>query len=124
MGSRGSFIDVGNGNFSFRENGQTYSSIGNWKNIKVLARDNGSVKAPEFSHTAERIYAIVQNGKLKHLAFYDKEHRQSAAIDLLHEHKGIIPHKHMYLNHSDSGIPISAEEKQLIKELKRRFRLQ
>ncbi len=124
MGSRGSFVNVSQGNFSFKENGQTYYSIGNWNNVKVLVRNGNSVKAPEFSHTAERIYAIVQNGKLKHLAFYDKEHKQAISIDLLHEHKGIMPHKHLYLNHSDNGIPINAEEKKLIYELKRRFRLQ
>lgn len=124
MGSRGSFVDVSQGNFSFRENGQTYYAIGNWNNVKVLVRNGSSVKSPEFSHTAERIYAIVQNGKLKHLAFYDKDNKQSTSIDLLHEHKGIKPHKHLYLNHNDNGIPITAEEKKLIQELKRRFRLQ
>lgn len=124
MGSRGSFVNVQNGDFSFKEIGQTYYSIGSWNNIKILVRKGNSTKAPEFSHTAERTYAIVQNGKLKHLAFYDKEHRQSISIDLLHEHKGIKPHKHLYLNHSDAGIPITADEERLILELKRRFGLQ
>lgn len=63
--------------------------------VKVIVRDKGSVKAPEFSHTANRIYAVVQDGKLKHLN----------------------------LDHSDSGIPLSAEEEKLVKKIKRRIGL-
>ena len=43
-------------------------------NIKVLERPNKSVKAPEMSHTENRIYAILQKGELKHIAFYDDKH--------------------------------------------------
>lgn len=54
----------------------------------------------EFSHTSERIYAIVKDGKLKHLAYYDKKHRQSVSIELAHPHNGIQPHRHVYLSHN------------------------
>ncbi len=123
MGSRSSFRNVNTGNFSFVEDGQTYCSIGEFDNVKILVKSSGSVKAPEFSHTENRIYAIVQNGSLKHLAYYDENHRQSISIDLMHSHRGIRPHKHLYLDHSDNGIPISREEDALITEVKRRFNL-
>lgn len=62
MGSRSSFKNVGAGDFRFVENGETYLSIGSFDNVKILIKERGSVKAPEFSHTEERIYAIIQNG--------------------------------------------------------------
>lgn len=75
MGSRSSFKDVKAKNFSFVEGGKTYRSIGGFDNVKILVKESGSVKAPEFSHTANRIYAIVQNGALKHLAYCDENHK-------------------------------------------------
>ena len=76
MGSRGAFENVDLGNFHFKEGGQNYHSVGEVDGIQVIIQDSGSVKAPEFSHTANRSYAIVQNGKLKHLTFYDETHSQ------------------------------------------------
>ena len=49
--------------FAFKEGGQTYFSVGMiGDNIKVLERPGTSVKAPEYSHTENRIYAIMQKG--------------------------------------------------------------
>lgn len=125
MGSRGAFVNVANGDFSFNENGQTYYSVNEWpeKGIKLLVRPNESVKAPEFSHSPERIYAILQKGRLKHLVFYGKNHKQTVCIDLTHSHHGVQPHKHLNLNHNDQGISLSAEEQSLINDLKRKFHL-
>jgi len=123
MGSRSSFKNAGAGDFRFVENGKTYLSIGGFDNVKILVKENGSVKAPEFSHTENRIYAIIQNGALKHLAYYDENHKQAVSIDLLHAHHGVQPHKHLYLDHSDNGIAISAEEEELIRKIKRKFNL-
>lgn len=123
MGSRGAFADVNTGNFSFVDGGQTYHSLGEIDGVKVIIRDKGSVKAPELSHTANRIYAVVQDGKLKHLTFYGDDHKQAVSIDLLHPHHGLMPHKHLNLDHSDSGITLSADEEKLVKKIKRRFGL-
>lgn len=123
MGSRGAFENVDLGNFHFKEGGQNYHSVGEVDGIQVIIQDSGSVKAPEYSHTANRSYAIVQNGKLKHLTFYDETHSQVVSIDLMHQHHGLMPHKHLNLDHSDKGIPISKEEEALIKTIKRRFGL-
>ncbi len=123
MGSRSSFRNVGSKNFEFVDNGQTFITVGSFENVQILIKERGSVKAPEFSHTENRIYAVTQNGALKHLSFYDENHNQAVAIDLLHSHRGLQPHKHLYLDHSDNGIPISSEERNLIEKIKREFHL-
>ena len=79
MGSRGAFVNVSTGNFTFVEGGKRYYSIGSLSsdsNVKVLLQSEGTVKAPEYSHTADRVYAVVQNGLLKHISFYDKNHKK------------------------------------------------
>ena len=123
MGSRGAFQDVNNGNFNFVEGGQTYHSIGEVDGVKVLVKTSGSVKAPEYSHTDNREYAIVQNGMLKHLTFYDENHKQTVSIDLAHSHNGLQPHKHLNLNHNDKGIAITKEEQALVDKICRRYNL-
>ena len=125
MGSRGSFVDVAAGDFTFKDNGINYFSVGNLStdsNVKVLLQKTGSVKAPEYSHTAERVYAIVQNGRLKHLTFYDADHKQAVSIDLTIPHDGMLPHKHLYLDHT-TAYPINKTESELIKKIKREFHL-
>ena len=65
MGSRGAFINVNINNFSFTVGGQHYKTLGvlsNNSNVKVIVQDSNNVKAPEYSHTADRIYAIVKKG--------------------------------------------------------------
>ncbi len=127
MGSRGAFVDVNAGDFTFKDNGQKYFSIGSLSsdpNVKVLVQSEGSVKAPEFSHTAGRIYAITQDGALKHLTYYD-EHNQHISVDLLHPHKGVQPHVHVDLNHDPKlhGVPPTAEQIALINKIKKEFHL-
>ena len=123
MGSRGAFENVDLRYFSFKEDGQNYHTIGEVDGIQVIIQDSGSVKAPEYSHTVNRIYATIQNGKLKHLSFYDENHKQVVSIDLLHQHHGLMPHKHLNLDHSDSGIPITVDDEKMIRKVKRRFGL-
>ena len=128
MGSRGSFVDVTAGDFTFTAGGQHYKSLGILStnpNVKILVQDSKSVKAPEYSHTPNRIYAIVKNGELKHLAYYDENHNQAVSIDFAHDHKGVRPHRHEYLNHNKNapGIPPTEEENMLIRKIKREFHL-
>ena len=128
MGSRGAFVDIKKGNFDFVEDGQHYMSLGTLSsdpNVKILIQDSNNVKAPEFSHTPGRIYAIVKEGQLKHLAYYDDEHKQSVSIDFAHEHNGVKPHRHVYLSHNkkDPGIPPTASEMKLIKKIKKEYGL-
>lgn len=124
MGSRGAFQNVEMGDFTFTENGKSYSSVGTVDNVKVLIKTTqGSVKAPEFSHTENRMYAIIQNGELKHLTYYDENHKQARSIDFGHRHNGVQPHVHIYLNHDrDSpGISPTEEKLKLADKIRRRF---
>lgn len=128
MGSRGAFENVDIGNFAFREGKQHYKSIGSLStdaNVKVIVQDSNNVKAPEYSHTAGRIYAVVKNGQLKHLAYYDKNHNQAVSIDFSHAHKGVQPHRHIYMSHNknDPGSPPTADEAILIEKIKKEYHL-
>lgn len=126
MGARGAFVDVNMEDFTFVEGGQQYQSIGMSGEVKVLIQTKGGVKAPEFSHTPNRVYAVVQDGKLKHIAYYDDKHKQAVSIDLLHEHKGVKPHRHEYMSHNknDPGIPPTPAEMALIRRIKKEYGLQ
>ncbi len=122
MGSRGAFISVERGDFNFVENGKRYDTIGIIDDIQILTMGNvKNVKAPEYSHSSNRIYVIVKNGQLKHIAFYDENHKQIKVIDLEHKHCGIKPHIHYNMDHSDRGIPLSKEDCDLINKIKRRL---
>ncbi len=128
MGSRGSFVDVDRGDFTFKEGGKQFTAIGTLKsnpNVKILVQNTKAVRAPEYSHTPNRIYAIVKDGQLKHLAFYGPDRKQKICIDFLHSHKNVQPHCHFDLKHnkSDPGIPPTAEQLQLIEQIRKEFKL-
>lgn len=128
MGSRGAFVDVNTGDFDFVENGQHYMSLGTLSsdsNVKIIVQDSNNVKAPEYSHTPGRLYAIVKDGQLKHLAYYDEFHKQAVSIDFAHEHNDVKPHRHVYLSHNkkDPGVPPTDSEKTLIKIIKKEYGL-
>lgn len=122
MGGRGSFVNVNTGNFAFVDGGQTYFDIGTiGDNIKILERPGKSVKAPEVSHTENRVYAIVQKGELKHIAFYDKNHNQVKSIDFMHEHgwNHEKPHVHFNLQHikNEAGTRPSKNDWEIINQV-------
>lgn len=123
MGSRGAFIDVERGDFNFVENGKHYETIGEIDDVKVIIKLDGSVKAPEYSHTSNRIYAIIQKGKLKHLAFYNENHEQIKCIDFGHPHgkNRVVPHIHFNLIHNknEPGTPPSKLDWELINKIKK-----
>ena len=128
MGSRGAFVDVNKGDFSFVLGGQHYKTIGELSsnpNVKIIIQDYSSVKAPEYSHTPNRIYAVVQEGRLKHLAYYDENHMQAVLIDLGHRHGKVKPHRHFYMNHDPNlpGVPVTREDMILINKIKKEFDL-
>lgn len=128
MGSRGAFVNVEKGNFDFVLGGQHYKSLGTLSsnpNVKIIVQDSNNVKAPEFSHTAGRVYAIVKDGVLKHLTYYDQNHKQDVSIDLAHEHNGVRPHRHVHLKHGKNlpGVPPTKMEWKLINKIKKEFHL-
>lgn len=93
--------------------------------MKIIVQGSSNVKAPAYSHTAGRIYAVIKDGMLKHLAYYDENHKQAVCIDFAHEHKGVKPHRHVYMNHDKNspGIPPTAAESALINRIRREFHL-
>lgn len=126
MGSRCALIDYIN--FEFTEGGQQYLNIGTLSsnpNVVVLYQNATRVKAPLFSHTPGRVYAIAKNGELKHLAYFDEQHHQAVCIDFCHPHKKVMPHKHIYMNHDKNapGIPPNDEELKLANKIKKKFNL-
>lgn len=134
MGSRGAFVDVNLGDFRFKKDNDDndvheYYSLGELSsdpNIKVIMQIEGSVSAPEYSHTANRIYATVQNGKLKHLSYYDENHNQSISIDFEHPHHGVKPHVHYGISDHDPnalGRKPTKEQLALANKIKKEFNL-
>ena len=122
MGSRGAFVNVNAGNYNFTENGQKYTTVGQIGNIQILSMgETKNVKAPEYSHSPNRVYVTMKDGKIKHISFYDNEHKQIKVIDFEHSHYGIRPHIHFNLDHSDNGIPLTQSDIDLIKKIKRRL---
>lgn len=120
MGGRGSFMDVNTKNFMFKEGGQTFVTRQIIDGVKIIEKIDGrAVAAPQFSHTADSIYAIIQNGELKHIAFYDENHNQVRSIDLLHKHQKMIPHVHINLNHDGPAYPLTQKEIDLINRIRK-----
>lgn len=134
MGSRGAFINVNLGDFHFKTDSDgneihEYYSLGTLSsnpNVKVIMQKEGSVSAPEFSHTPGRIYATVQDGKLKHLSYYDENHNQSVSIDFKHAHHGLKPHAHYGINDHNPNSPAKPPTKEqlaLANKIKKEFHL-
>ena len=122
MGGRGAFKNVSEKDFTFVENGQTYIKVGEIGDVEILVRKgNLSVKAPDYSHSPNKVYATLQNGKLKHLSFYDKEHHQYKTIDFLHEHgtNHVKPHVHFNMQHikDEKGTPPSRIDYEIINKI-------
>lgn len=121
MGGRNAFIDVDTNNFEFKDGGKTFYKIDAYNNVDILIRkEKLPYKAPEYSKESEATYAIIQNGKIKHIAFY-KNHKQIKCIDLLHPHNQIEPHIHYNLDHTTGFSVNEKEDIQLINTLKRRY---
>ena len=62
MGSRGAFVNISNGDYRFVSGGQIYNTIGfdDSSNIKYLVQSSGSIKFTDYSHIANKIYAIFK----------------------------------------------------------------
>lgn len=122
MGGRGAFVNVNTGDFRFVENGQKYHSVGEVDGIKILVQSSGSVSAPFYSHTANRMYATIQKGELKYITKYDDNHNKMYSIDLLHNHNGLRPHKHLGNDHT-TAYKLSDDEIKIVNKIRREFNL-
>ena len=120
MGSRGAFNDVDKGDFSFVDNGQIYMSLGTdpKTGVKYLVQNEGSVKIPDYSHSSDRIYAVVQDGEVKQIGIYHN-HIKIISIDLKHWHNGIKPHVHTDLFHIMDARKPNGKEQLLIEAVEK-----
>ena len=115
MGGRGSFISVDTGDFTFVEGGQKYFSIGEVNGIKIIERtDNNSVSAPFYSHSPNSVYAVVQDGILKYIRYYDENHEIKYTIDYGHNHQGLKPHVHIKTDH-ENGYKLTEDQENITK---------
>lgn len=121
MGGRGAFLNVNTGNFTFVENGRRYVTLGEIDGIQIIKMNSKNVKAPEYSHSPNRIYVTVKDNQIKHISFYDESHKQVKVIDFNHSHMGLQPHIHYNLDHSDKGISLTKDDYDLIEKIKRRM---
>ena len=127
MGGRGAFKNIDSKDFTFVEGGQTYVKVGEVAGVEVLIRKGKlSVKAPEYSHSASKIYAVLQDGEIKHLSFYDENHKQVKLIDFMHTHgtNHVKPHVHFNMTHvkNEPGTPPSAEDYAIIEKINKWLR--
>lgn len=127
MGGRGAFVDYLAGNWNFKEGKQTFSKKYDFFSkdfgaIKILKQNQKNVQVPFLSHSAPRVYAVIKEEKLKHIAFYDEHHNIRACIDLLQSHNGLKPHKHIDNNHK-YALPLTEKEQALVDAIKKEFNL-
>jgi len=128
MGSRGAFKDVNENDFTFIEDGKNYTTIyyDKKKNIKLLKQEKGSVKVPDYSHSPDRIYAVIQNEKIKSIGIYEN-HKKIVSIDLEHFHKvnGIPKKEHVHtdLYHHDKARDLTEKEKRLVLYIKKLYKM-
>ena len=110
---------------SARPGGQIYNTIGfdESSNVKYLIQSSGSIKVPDYSHTANRIYAIFDNnGNIKSIGIYEN-HIKVKSIDLGHAHyeptldKTLTAHYHTDLYHRDSAKELSESDWELVNSI-------
>ena len=80
---------------------------------------SGSVKVPDYSHSPDTVYAIVQDGVVKTIGVY-RNHIKVSSIDLRHEHTNkdgtsFKEHVHTDLHHSKDARALSKYEELLVK---------
>ncbi len=80
---------------------------------------SGSVKVPDYSHSPDTVYAIVQDGVVKTIGVY-RNHIKVSSIDLWHPHTNkdgtsFKEHVHTDLHHSKDARALSKYEELLVK---------
>lgn len=121
MGGRGAFVNIDTGDFAFIDGGQIYHTVGFDDGIKYLIQEKGHTgqKVPDYSHTADRIYVLLSNGKVKSIGIYEN-HFKVKSIDLLHTHyeptlgKKLGWHYHTDLGHKSPAHELSKSDMELV----------
>lgn len=124
MGGRGAFRNVNTGNFTFIDNGQKYHAVGFDDGIRYLIQEEAfsGQKVPDYSHTADRIYALLSKGKVKSIGVYEN-HIKIKSIDLSHKHyeptlkKKLDWHYHTDLEHKEPAHELSKKDIELVNKI-------
>ena len=100
--------------------GDEYSTIYQYRNIKFIVKNEGSVNTPMETMTAGRVYVTVRpDGILKSIAYYSGSGMRKKQIDLDHRHpvdgKPAQPHTHLGYVHEEHGsrLPNKREQKMI-----------
>ena len=110
IGKRGAFVYINNGDYRFVSGGQIYNAIGfdESSNVKYLVQSSGSIKVPDYSHTANRIY---------------ENHIKVKSIDLGHTHyeptlgKTLTVHYHTDLYRRDPAKELRKSDWELVNSI-------
>lgn len=122
MGGRGYHNDV-KGYLNSNKRTCEYSKISEISNNKVEfivdTVSPGGPVAPEFSNTANKIYALVnKHGTgLKSITFYDENHEQKISIHLDHTHHGESMHMHSGMKKGRDFIPYNHKYDKIVNEI-------
>lgn len=122
-GSRGAFVNIDLNDF-FKENGQIYHSVGFEDGIKYLIQEDhkGGKKIPDYSHTDNRIYVLIEKGEVKSIGIYEN-HIKVKSIDLKHTHTNkttgekLKRHYHTDLHHQGNAYPLGKDELELVNKI-------
>lgn len=125
MGGRGSSSGMSD---KEKRYGTEYTTLYKAGNIKfVRYNDASSAKTPMETMTRGRVYATVDSrNNVTAITYYDKENKRTKQIDLLHPHKGVIPHTHHgYLHNENDGkkgaANLTPEEKRMVERVKKKW---
>ena len=87
-----------------------------------MIQSSGSIKVPDYTHTANRIYAIFDNGNIKSIGIYEN-HIKVKSIDLGHAHyeptlgKTLTAHYHTDPYHRDHAKELSESDWELVNSI-------
>lgn len=124
MGGRGAFRNVSINDFTFvtgiGKDQKTFSTIDEIDGVQIIVQVKGlSTNSPVYSHTPNRKYAVIQKGKLKHIAFYDENNKRIKEIDFGHVHNNLIPHVHFDIEHKKPAQPLSEEDWKIVNKIRK-----
>lgn len=102
--------------------GTEYRSVLTVGNIKFVVQNaEGSVKAPKETMTRGRVYVTLnaEQTKPQYITYYDNDNKKVKSIDLLHYHRGEMPHTHHGYEHSENdsakgSASLTPEEKKMV----------
>ena len=123
MGSRGASSSIAKNGKKYGTEYRTVLQSGNIKFVKY--NDASEAKAPMETMTRNRVYVTVNDAnQLVYITYMSGKNLRVKNIDLLHAHKGMIPHVHHGYFHNENdghkgGTRLNAQEKLMVENVRR-----